>query len=146
MMSHSKRKLYYNLWLPLIASGLLIALTIFWLIFPYNSLQYGEYYVDKEMYKAGEMVKVTISEFCTDGSSNSVERWLDNEVGGVALPPLRFNGASEPLCINNIEAMVRIPEETVPGQYRFEFNTRYQPNPIRTVKVTTYTPYFEVIK
>lgn len=143
-MTHSKKKLYYNLWLPLIASGLLIAITIFWLIFPYSSLKFGEYYVDKESYRPGEFVTVTISEFCTNGIANSNERWLDNHTGGVGLPPLRFVGTGEPICLKDLQFDVQIPMETVPGQYRLEFVTRYQPNPIRTVKVTTYTPYFEV--
>lgn len=130
----------------LILASIALVVCLVWLLKPYNNLQFGEYYVDKEEYRAGQMVTVTISEYCTDGSANTISRWLDNETGGVALPPLRFNGASEPLCLQNLQAMVRIPDETVPGKYRFEFNTSYQPNPIRTVTVKTYTPYFYVIK
>lgn len=138
------KRYHLTIMLPIVLTFVLLAVMLFWLLFPYKNITYGEYYVDRELYRAGEMVKVTISEFCTDGSANRIERWLDNEIGGVGLPPLRFNGASEPLCVKNIEAMVRIPEETVPGNYRFEFVTRYIANPIREVEVRTYTPYFEV--
>ncbi len=140
------KRYHLTFFAPVFLGLALVALMLFWLLWPYNNLQFGDYYVDKEEYRAGQMVTVTISEYCTDGSANTISRWLDNETGGVALPPLRFNGASEPLCLQNIQALVRIPDETVPGQYRFEFNTSYQPNPIRTVTVKTYTPYFYVIK
>jgi hypothetical protein len=130
----------------LILSAILVTVGLFFSLKPYNDLTFGDYYVDNEMYQAGDFVTVTVSEFCTSGIANTNERWLDNATGGVALPPLRFNGAGEPVCLKDLQFKVQIPNETVPGQYRFEFNTRYQPNPIRTVTVKTYTPYFYVIK
>lgn len=144
LIKHNLRHWYISI--ALVCTALLVGLSLFWTFYPYKNLKFGEYYVNAETYKPGDFVTVTISEFCTDGSANSVERWIDNNFGGVSLPPLRFNGATEPMCIKDLKALVRIPEETVPGQYRFEFITRYQPNPIRTVKVTTYTPYFYVTK
>lgn len=137
---------HFTLMLPIVASFAILAVMVFWLLFPYNNLSFGDYYVEKEEYKAGQFVQVTLSKFCTDGSANTVERWLDNEFGGVALPPLRFNGASEPVCIYNDKYFIKIPDETVPGKYRIQFNTTYNANPIRNVTVTTYTQFFYVIK
>ncbi len=130
----------------LIATAILVAVSLYFSIRPYNYLTFGDYYVNAESYRPGEFVTVTVSEFCTNGIKNTNERWLDNATGGVALPPLRFNGTGEPICIKDLQFKVQIPMETTPGQYRLEFITRYQPNPIRTVSVTTYTPYFQVTK
>jgi len=130
----------------LLLTGIVVVVCLFWSIRPYNDLTFGEYYVNAEMYRAGDFVTVTISEFCTSGIKNSNERWLDSSYGSVSLPPLRFDGTGEPTCIKDLQFKAQIPMETVPGQYRLEFITKYQPNPIRTVSVTTYTPYFQVIK
>lgn len=145
-MTHTRRKIYLNIWLPLIFASLLVAVMTYWIVRPYNYLTFGDYYVNAESYRPGEFVQVTISEFCTNGISNSNERWLDGQYGGVGLPPLRFYGQGEPSCMKDLKVLVQIPMETVPGQYRLEFITRYQPNPIRTVSLTTYTPYFQVTK
>lgn len=130
----------------LAVTAIVIAVCLFWTLKPYNELTFGDYYVNAEMYRPGDFVGVTISEFCTSGIANTNERWLDNQLGGVGLPPLRFNGTGEPTCIKDLQFRVQIPMETVEGQYRLEFNTQYQPNPIRTVRVVTYTPYFYVTK
>ena len=137
---------HFTIMMPIVASFAILAVMLFWLLFPYNNLAFGNYYVDREEYRAGQFVKVTLDKFCTDGSPNTNERWLDNEVGGVALPPLRFNGGGQPGCWEHLEFMVKIPDETVPGKYRLEFNTKYKANPIRVVEVTTYSPFFYVIK
>ena len=145
-MKHLKRIQFHLVQSMLILSAILVTVGLFFSLKPYNDLTFGDYYVNAEMYRPGEFVTVTISEFCTSGIKNTNERWLDSIYGGVALPPLRFNGAGEPTCMKDLQVLVKIPDETVPGQYRLEFITRYQPNPIRTVSVITYTPYFQVIK
>jgi len=140
------KRYHLTFFAPVFLGLALVALMLFWLLWPYNSLTFGDYYVDREEYRAGQFVQVTVSEFCTDGSPNTNERWLDNEFGGVALPPLRFNGAGEPVCLQNLQFLVKIPDETVPGKYRLEFITKYKANPIRLVEVTTYSPFFYVTK
>jgi hypothetical protein len=146
-MRNVKRAIHqWYIYLAILLTAVLLGVSLFFTLRPYNELTFGEYYVDNEMYRAGDFVTVTISEFCTSGIPNTNERWLDNSIGGVSLPPLRFNGTGEPACFKDLQFKVQIPTETVPGQYRLEFITRYQPNPIRTISVATYTPYFYVTK
>jgi hypothetical protein len=93
---------------------------------------------------AGDFVVVTINDYCTNGISNSIERWLQNSSGAVMLPPIRFNGAGDAVCVDKLQFRVSIPVETPDGHFKLDFYTRYEPNPIRVVTVKTSTPIFQV--
>lgn len=132
----------------LVLTAILVGVSLFLTLRPYNEITYGDYYVSAESYKRGELVPVTISEFCTTGTPNTVERWIVSKGGALALAPLRFenSGIDEWTCFKDLVIEVRIPPEAQLGASYFEFYTRYEPNPIKTEKVYSRTPYFEVTK
>lgn len=126
-------------------SALLVAVSLFWTFYPYKNLTFGDYFVNRETYKPGEFVTVTVSNFCNNGVEvQTVARKLRSNFGAIQLPGLEFYTGGDSICVKDSHFRVQIPVETIPGTYQIVFDTSYQPNPIRTITVQNYTPYFEV--
>lgn len=96
-------------------------------------------------------------EFCNEDVDVVSERWLESPrfsvyssgddytpVGAVSIPGEQFL-PPEAQC-GEIDARIRIPGYIRPGIYRLRNDNVYEANPLRSVTVTYYSEWFEVIE
>lgn len=137
---HNHQFLYKLSIITLIAMmGLIIYL--FYLLFrPYHIIDIAYIKIEQPA-TAGEHVRVEQSYCKYMDIPGSVSVMLSN---GVNIPIAQFNGSlSEGCDVFTFE--LPLPGYIEPGEYKFKFISRYQPNPIRTIDIVFESEPFSVI-
>lgn len=125
-------------------AGIMLALGIFWMLFPYNAITFGEgngTIINKEV-EAGEYLQMR-QVYCKSGDYiTTVSRSF---VDGFIYTAPNVLGKRPNGCHDVIE-LIYVPKALNPGTYTISTNISYQPNPLRTITLNVTTEKFEVIE
>ena len=131
--------------LNLILAGMivLIGLTLYWSLKPYNIIEYkiDKFEMQKEVYEVGEPLTYRIA-FCKNGEYRGevIRNIRDGVVYSFPLITSDIpEGCSDFISSSNITP--NVPS----GVYTFENEIIYQPNPIRTIRYTMSSEPFEIV-
>ena len=152
-MKHQIKKHKWQLWLvAAVVFASIMALLGAWTLRPYELLVIkGESEISSgdRAYKPGERITFVRPEgACNFGTGpQSTFRWIEFENGKrIGIPDNPFDDPMPPEgCVENstLETFVPLSAQRA-GQWRFQFDTSYKPNPLRTITVTSYSAWFEV--
>lgn len=149
-MSESKVVKWYVrlLWSIGIPVTIIISVLLYWLIAPSTDVTYSSDYslsTEYSTYKAGDRVLVVSKgKYCNSGVETRVERRMENNIGGIILPPVFFFEPQDPVCISNNTFQFQIPGDIPPGLWKLTLVTTYKANPVRAVEAVSSTNFFEV--
>jgi hypothetical protein len=136
------------LWALGIPLTVVLSIILWWLLSPAQPVTYSNYKLvvsDEKTYSPGDTVTVrSTGTYCNQGVETRVERRLENEFGGLVLPPVFFFAPKDPVCIDNTTFRFEIPGDIPSGPWRLTIVTSYKPNPVITVEETNSTNIFEV--
>jgi hypothetical protein len=137
----------HNLLLDIFAYGTLafftvcMAVTLFWLYYPYNVMTITNAKMNQTVVRQGQLATY----------SNDYEKFMDapSETTRQFIDGLIFDAGNYtsnlPTGKGHIVRELPIPETLPPGNYHVLITLRYKVNPIRTVVVTFKTDQFEVL-
>ena len=133
---------------------ILTCLALFMLLRPYNLLQVEGTPVLLNVpadgsYEPGDVVEWSRPLICNYGTgTQSNRRWIEYQTGvAFELSSTEFPQppGELPVCVADNVTRYVIPADVVrDGQWRFRTEISYQPNPIRTVSLTVYSPWITV--
>ena len=134
-----------------------VTLLLLGLLWPYSAVSYPDGNigtVEPPTVGQGGSITVTYPRFCNSGQDILIDRWADVLVDGqmvaaFALPAVEFFPTKPLGCVGPIEQTVSLPNYVVGAQnqdatFRLRFVTTYKPNPIRTVRVESFTEPFVI--
>jgi len=133
--------LYHLSIFTLLLTAGFICLIFYWLLYPYNPIEFKEISLGKTEYKAGDNLDIYI-DYCkyTNLPAETTVQYIDGII--FTQPPFVSNTPKK--CGKVVTADVVIPTALVPGDYNFRQTMTYQVNPIRQVSVVFETPKFEI--
>ena len=132
-----------------------IALFLYWLIRPYDLLQViGEPTLINVpadgTYAPGDTVAWTRPIICNYGTGTQDNlRWIENGQSGVAIQISNTQFPQPkgelPVCVEDNITRFVIPADAVrDGMWRFRTDITYRANPVRTITITTYSPWITI--
>lgn len=133
-------------WAGILGAMALILLTGFWMLYPYNIIQFDETSFDVQntnhQVKQGEELIYNTS-YCKNMAIGTVvtRSFVDGLV--YTLPDVDSN--RETGC-HNVNTYVMVPKALPAGKYKLKILYRFKINPIRTIDMIRFTEPFEVIK
>jgi len=146
MSKHSK---YFNV-ASYVVLGLALAsmaLVIFWLTFPYKTVEMNSYTNVTNTVKTGDNFIAT-ADFCSwTGLPRTVTAQLrDGIVWTLPVAEVPGKPLSEKPSCNMLNLATHIPETLPPGEYTLFVNTEFKVNPLRTMNLQYHSQPFQVIK
>jgi len=138
------KKLLISTWIIIITAFLLMALIIFWLLFPYKVTEFKTqpFPIQNKVVRSGDHVLYEV-DYCKNMSlSARISRSFED--GLIYTAPDIDNDAGAG-CHKKLIS-VYVPRALPPGIYNIKNTYIYQVNPIRTVEATAITEKFEVIR
>jgi hypothetical protein len=133
---------------------IILLLFLYWLVRPYDLLQVTG---SAELvnvpadgtYAPGDTVEWQRPTICNYGTgTQSNVRWIEYETGtAFRMLDTQFPQPSGelPVCVTDNVTRYVIPNDAVrDGMWRFRTEISYDPNPVRTVTLTLYSPWFTV--
>lgn len=131
-----------------ISIGIIMIFYMLWLLlgpipdYHYNNIPFA---TDKVV-KAGSLIHISIDYCKTDNHILKVYGQLE-ETYNHTLIQVGSKDRNLPMgCHNTVSYIWRIPPETPPGNYVYQFNIVDQVNSLRVVNYTSYTQPFQVVK
>lgn len=157
-MKPTSRIVHTLTYLMLGGLGVVFAFITFALVRPYNDVRFPQGNVgtvEPQTVKEGGVVTVTYPAYCNDNQDVMVQRWADRYYNGkvvasFSLPPIQFfNKGNGLVCFEPSVSRVTLPnyvaaQSADTAVFRLRLITIYKPNPIRTVRVESFTQTFTV--
>lgn len=143
--SNTNKALITISWITILSAIGLLLTVAFWLLYPYKPAEYKNLpqKVDKEVYKIGEQIKLSI-DFCRYMSI--VPTINRSFVDGIVY---NLHGTVSPtsdLGCHLKVVSISVPQTIQPGKYHISTNFRYKVNPLREIEIITISEDFTVIK
>jgi len=136
--------IHWFMFATIAAAGFLLATAIFWLVFPYNAIEFqeGNGQILTKQVKAGDYVKLRQVYCKSGGYITEVSRsYVDGFI--YTAPPVL---GKRPNGCHDVVELIYVPKALNPGKYAISTNITYHPNPLRKITLNVTTEKFEVIK
>lgn len=118
-------------------------LIVFWLVYPFQTVDIKRVELVTPKVKAGENL-VTKVDFCNyTNAPRTINKQLRNSVV-ITLEPVRAPGG-ESRC-GTVDIITHIPSNVMAGKYFLSVSTEIKLNPIRTDNIKWDSPTFEVVE
>lgn len=137
------RLMKFFAWFTIISAIALMSLCIYWLVYPYNPIEFKQspFPVRDKITKRGGYVFYTV-EYCK--YSDNLPQVSKTFIDGVLYTIPEAVGARNPEGCHTNLVQSYIPKALVPGEYVIQINYKYKMNPLRTIQVFTETEKFTV--
>jgi len=139
------KKLYIYNFVSFIFLGVVLVIAIWW-VYPYKLIEFKNdpFPVLNEnlVVKSGDRMSYLVDYCKYTNESPTVTKYF---VDGVILEVNTVEGVYEKGC-HQIKMDIYIPRSIAPSNYAIKIVATFHPNPIRTIKYTTKTLNFTVVK
>lgn len=132
-----------EIWIILIMAFLMLVSVLFWLIYPYNVIEYKNdpFKTEETVIKRGEHIHFNI-EYCKYiNVGTTLTRSFED---GLVYSTPEIENNFDVGCANKRIA-VYVPKAIPVGKYKIKHIFRFKVNPIRQMEYIKYTTEFEVI-
>lgn len=131
-------------WFSIIGMGMLVCIITYWVLYPYHIITVKEpakILTVGDKVKRGELLTFEFDYHKYYDIPARVTRMLENDRQVCLIQ----SGGMAHVGKHKIPVDVLIPLNVWPGKYRLKMLYEYEVNPIRTLKYTYYTEWFEVL-